>query len=763
MTTPETIVLLNFADTIVSNPPVDATGNLGPIAGRTDYLIPISNGTYGIEIDVDGVPQGFFLAAGTYTRATFIDAMNAGIDAAGAVGVPPFDSTDLTYSTDADGLDGASVFTQGAFFTGKVVTLANYGAGDLIVLLGLVGTPVLTAAPSATTSPGPILWTPSTFDMPDVIAAYTGVGRRFIDGNRALIGTDAAGGNSLANRDMTFQCIFSMGDTGALPMTIYQRGLNDGTAAERTSARVRIDTIGGGLYGVWFSCVNTSDVEISPEQIGMFTTTLAEFSNSETFHLLTVTRRMEVDRSVYRAYIGDVMIGEIDTLIGGGSAGSAGGATTGTTAIGVGYEGGISEEPFDGIIDQIKITNYEMSAEEVEATYRRITEHQPTTVAAVYAFTPSGLRWHRPSTRWGKLFRVVGEVLGFVVSRVEEARENWLPDRSYTTHLSRWERMYGASPKSFDSLDTRRDRVMSLASRENGYAEPNIQEAMAEVLDLASASVEVLNFSNTVTDDFAEGIRDRFWQVAGSWTGAAFNAALSIAAISSAIWTYQAKVPQRCITALSSGRGRLVVEGKVLASTIPAGCTVGLHLLNKRSRNALWFGVKNDAGTNKIGYVSYVDDVAAAFVSIINAPALPLWFRIVRAPDTVASEDGASTTYALEYSTDGITYVSTDVANLLDDPEWAGFAAYSTAAVGGAGLAAVFDDFKLITPQGTRPFVWYVYRDPLLAGDPDMAGANQLIRSLRPAETHAAAITSLDLLCDDVADGGCDRGPCGGI
>jgi hypothetical protein len=66
-----------------------------------------------------------------------------------------------------------------------------------------------------------------------------------------------------------------------------------------------------------------------------------------------------------------------------------------------------------------------------------------------------------------------------------------------------------------------------------------------------------------------------------------------------------------------------------------------------------------------------------------------------------------------------------------------------------SALVANFDDFVLWTPNGTRPFNAYVYRDPGLGGQPDLEGAHSVLQAIRHAFTHATVITSLALLSAD--------------
>jgi hypothetical protein len=122
---------------------------------------------------------------------------------------------------------------------------------------------------------------------------------------------------------------------------------------------------------------------------------------------------------------------------------------------------------------------------------------------------------------------------------------------------------------------------------------------------------------------------------------------------------------------------------------------------------------------------------------------------------------GAPGAYRFDVSVVADVWTGVDVTGHVVAPDYAGPGATSAGAIVGA-LDARFDDFLARTPEGTRPFNWYAYRDPLLPGTPDIQGARALVRKMKPAHTHAAAITRLAVLCDS-SETSCDREPLGGI
>lgn len=601
--------------------------------------------------------------------------------------------------------------------------------------------------------------------MPESVDAWTGRGRDFVaDDSEGVAATDADDGLTLAVRDCSIEWLGTIRSSSGAPWPrcIIARG-KSGSAAERVNYRLELHLLAVPANPVHLEArlvwEDIGGTEVSPANGATF---LAPDEDVEVY--LVATRRVELERVVTRYYLDGALVGEAEEAVG-----SVGGATTGTTSVGMAWDGAAWADFFDGIMDELRVVDYELSPEEVRATWDRMTVHQPNAVAAASSSMPPGSRWGSdPSTRWGKLVRVAGEVVGQGLSQLEELRQNWLPDRAYLGWIERWENLLAASPGPRDSLDVRRGRVVDLLRRSNGFANPQIQDALEEAFDLDAADIELIEFSNQITDDFTT-IEEARWMVDGDWVGDG-SLAVNLSDGGSAQWPAPGGYERVwCVTPLSSGRGRLVLQAKIdsYAGNIPSTATVGLFLMNRVSKNALWFGVKNDGGTNKLGYVKNVDGVLSAFTVIQNpAPAEPMWLRIMRAPTTKASEDGASTTYSLDWSTtNGVTgFTETVVADLLDDPEWGGFGVHSTASWGAsAGLGCEFDDLVLITPRGTRPFHWYAYRDPGLPGSPNMARAHALVLRYRPAHTEAAAIASLEVLCDDPLLGLCDHGPCGGI
>lgn len=594
--------------------------------------------------------------------------------------------------------------------------------------------------------------------MPVVADGLTGRARDFVAASsRALLASDKAGRDTLETRDATVRVLTSIRylSAAAWPRALYVRGLGDGTAAQRYALGLELNKLALPVSPVHLEMRlfwHDSAGALKTQPGGTFIPT------TETgLVLLTATRRWVSTTSVVcRYYVNDQLLAEIATVDG-----DVAGATTGTTSIGARKNAGVWGRFWDGVVDQAQVLNYEMSHEEVRATWERLTVHQPAGVDLLAAMAPPGSNWGKDaSSRVGKLVKIAGGLFGYALARARELRDNWLPDRTYVDEIGRWEALYGTAPKPLDSLDTRRTRVVAFSSRDNGYAPPQIQAALAEPLALAAADVQILEFTNRIDDAFASLATERWHaEPAGVWAVAAGVLTGTSSLGADMRWDGQVKNAYRCMTPMSSGVGRVAVVSKFTAYTAFADTLAGLYLYNGRTHNALWFGFQNNAG-NKLGYISFKDGVQGAFTATADpAPApMPVWLRIIKDPDVAGR-------YVLGYSLIGATgpFTETTVNGLLDDAEWAGYAFLGTdsSAAGAATITA--DDFTLITPNGTRPCTWYVYRDPLLAGVGDMVGANAALKKLKPAHTHAAAITSKSLKCDSIADGGCDRGPMGAL
>lgn len=595
---------------------------------------------------------------------------------------------------------------------------------------------------------------PGGVSMPPATEAFTGRGRDF-GGNPAFEGleaSDKADADTITTRDATVRALVTV-DVSATPWprAVYARGNNDGTAAQRYSLGLELDDVDAGpahleLRMFWQDSAGVLQTQTG----GTFETPAAG-----QFVMLTATRRwVSPTEVVCRYYVNDRLLAEVTSVDG-----DIAGATTGKTTIGMRGSGGTYVDFFDGVMDELEVLDYEISAEEVAATWQRLAVHQPNGVAMVTAMAPPGSRWGLDRSKaTSKLPRIAGTGLGYAWAKADELRQNWLPARAYREWLVTWEELLGIPPpRPNDSLDARRARAAAFLARDNGNSSPAIRAALAELFDQDADDVELLRFSNWWTDTFATLAPER-WHADAPWAVAAGALSATVAGGTDARWDSSSHAPKRCITPLSSGEGELVVVAKITASSITSDSMAGLHLFNWRTGNGLWVG-EGFSGSTRFGYASYINGVSTGFVQLgATVAGLPAWYRIIRDSDD-------PDTYRLGHSVTGPTSGFTEftVSNLMTDPEWAGVAVLGFDAAVAAGVTLTVDDITIGDPMGTRNRYWYAYRDLGLPGSPDMIGADLLVDAWKRAHTYAAACSSKSVLCDDPIDGACDGGPMGAL
>ncbi len=562
---------------------------------------------------------------------------------------------------------------------------------------------------------------------------------------------DAAAGDSILQRDVTIQVLLAFDLTNATgPACVVCRGL-DGSASEYYAWGLELADAGGGNVEVrwlWMSAAGT----LAAVMPGVY-----QHPGDTAEILLTATRRrVSTTEVVCRYYANDRLLAEVST-----ADGDIGGGTTGHTSVGARKVAGTWVNGFSGVIDQLKVTDYEMSAEEVSAVWERMTVHQPNGVIALRALSPPGAPWSRnPGSDIAKFINVAGQALGLAAARAEELRQNGLPHRAYADTIGPWEQLAGLPSNDRTPLDTRRSRIVAQLSRDNGYAPPQIRQALSGPLDLAPDDVELIEFSPHVADSFATLETER-WHLepAGSWTASGGALVLHRAAGSDLRYS-----PPPGGT-LSPCHARLAVDDttdllaqvKVSWTSLPAFSTVGLFMHNRRTNDSLWFGVRFEGGIYKIGWQQLKAGVLSAF-TVVETPTTNV-VHYLRVTKGAAAGD-----YTLRWSTIGFNSMSSAliVGAGMAAPENVGVAAMSTMALIGSDLDATFDDFFVRAPRSRRAFHWYALRAPGLPGAADLLGANTTMRTIKPAHTHAYAITSRSLLCD--SDGSvCDGGPMGAI
>jgi hypothetical protein len=585
------------------------------------------------------------------------------------------------------------------------------------------------------------------------VAAWTGRGRLFTV-DTGLVAADKPDRDTLLTRDVSIQVIAALHlDAGFDTGTIYVRGAGGsppewraiGLDAQATGNQVSLRMYWQDSVGVFLD-----------QDVGTY-----EHPGDDAFVLLTATRRWEsTTRVVIRYYIGETLLAEHES-----ADGDITGATVGTTAIGGHPTGGVWTRQFLGIIDELKVVDYEMSHEEIRAAWRRMHVYQPAGLDMLRGLLPPGVSWYRdPSSRIARLVRIAGQAFGYAMAMTEELRASWLPGSAYREHLARWERLRGVSARARDSLDDRRARVVALFRREHGYSRPAIQVALAELFDQAADDVEILEFSNVTVDDFAT-IDAMRWYQPDTAAGAAWAVSGGAAVMTATAGIDLRANPPRILMSVDGGGDFAAVAAIREIPDIEPGVVYGIVLASYPHGQSLTVGVRDTGAGFELAYHRGWGGVGAiatlAAIDPSYAANEPIWIRVQ------AIGDGM---FSAGYSLTGPTFGFTDawIVSGLDafDPfaqfHWAGLGVATVAAAPVSAQEVHFDAFLARDPTGDRPYQWYVFRDPLLPGSPDIVGARATVLRLKPAHTHAAAIAGLNVLCDDPATV-CDREPLGGI
>lgn len=606
---------------------------------------------------------------------------------------------------------------------------------------------------------------PAAHTAPLAAEGWTGRGRAFVVADpTALMAVDAADGDTLTTRDASLVTILALDLANATdPCTVYCRGIG-GSTSERYALGLELENQGGANHGdvdvvaYW----ETPAGVLKEQLIGTF-----RWPGDGVAFLLTVTRRwVSTSEVVLRAYVDEQLIAEVTSVDG-----DIGGATTGTTSIGARRTAGTWGRYYSGVIEEILVLDRELSPQEVTATWARLSRHQPEGVERLQALAPPGAPWFNDrGNRISRLGKATGQALGLVTATADELLQTWLPDQTSAADIARWESLLGLAPRALDSLDTRRARVVAFLRRDNGYSLPQIRTALEGPFSMAAADIDIVEFTPTVTEPFTTLSTER-WHLepAARWGIASGKLRLAALAADDARWTRHARAPMHCRTPLytasgaperhAAARAGYVAQVNLVDYTIanPGDALVGLFLYNFARGRALWFGAWKNGGQYDLAYATHDGLVTSAFTNLasnIGTDNVRLRIR----------EDAASADHlTLEWGTNSVSFDdlpdSAQISVTLA-PDYVGLAALATATTLGGNLTVDFDDFEVRSPRSERAFHWYAMQDG--TGSPDMIGANQVLRKLRPAHTHTAAITSLSLLCDN-AGSGCDRGPLGGI
>lgn len=614
------------------------------------------------------------------------------------------------------------------------------------------------------------LFAPSGLSYPEIVGAPMDFGAVFDPTlTTALEGVDAAIGATALPRDVTVQAIMAWDIAAqivaAKPGTVIARGRGT-SLVEYMPFAIELDIIDAGSLICELRFAWHDSAGVLKTQVG--STFVYPFSPSQ-FVLISCTRRwVSLTEVVCRYYVNDIFVDEIVS-----ADGDIPSSVDGHTAIGARYTGAAYDNFLAGTIDELGISGYEMSQEEIAATWRRIAIYQPDGYRQMLANMPPGIPISDdPASKAQSDLRSMGIGLGFADGQIENFRENTMPDRSYGSVQRQWEGITEQPARPSDSLDTRRGRVLGHIGSRAGVSIEGVEGALAEILDCNASDLEVIGFDNTIRDDFAT-LEEERWKITNGGVDVT-GGEMRIQGSNGVSYPWDNATPRGGLYALlpveelTHGTSHPFNGSKIFGHmdphTLPANSDAGFVFWNAVANSMLFVGLRNVAGSYKVGYQRYEGGVAtdASWTVLATTSLAKHYFRLrstVPQPIEGATEQG----WDFSWSTTDFAEASftTSPVAWLRSFQWAGCYHRSTAALGSASDVR-FGDFAYRNTNGTRPFYFYVYRDPALGGSPDIVGANRIIERMRHAYTYARVITSKSLLAGDPASV-CDGGPMGGL
>lgn len=603
---------------------------------------------------------------------------------------------------------------------------------------------------------------------PAQVSAVCGTGRSFGLG-RGYAAADLDPGSTLITRDCSVQAIVAL-DPIAGEMTergvIIARGQDTGVAGAGVSFEVSVSLIDAPT--------NTWSVQWSWSTLGAVPDVLqpgATFTAPAGFTLLTATRRWVSPTEVAIAYyVGDALIGTATSAMG-----QIAGNIFHTITVGTVYDLASNSYAWclPGTLDEVVVLDRELCAEEIEATWRRITVYQPLGVRCFREqFDPGFPITADRASDAQREIALFGQALGFAAAQIENLRANFLPTRAYGSTLDQWEEAMRVTPQPATSIAQRRARVVARFRQKAGASIPGIQQALADLIDTDPANLQFLAYTNTISDGFDTIVDPVLWDQSPTGTAVAHLGSARVA-LPLADYTMTGAVKNWRTFA------RPVSQSVAPASGIHVVAAVSLVTVADELEGGVWFGDK--AAGNYVIAGLRVSGGATSFAVIgerfVNHASVGLMFDpaslTATNPGTVwihLWHDEAAGAYRYAWSTTGpttgFTISASSIAGAAPGATMAGCHVRSTGDLRLAspappgGPVVDFDDFTLWTPHGVRPLSAYVYRNPLLGGAPDLAGAQSVLTAIAHAYTHTAVITSPAVVCDDPASP-CDRGPMG--
>lgn len=582
-----------------------------------------------------------------------------------------------------------------------------------------------------------------------------------------FVATDLPGRSSLLTRDVTVQVVLSTDivaqSAAGTPGCIIARGNSGGgiAAANFTAYALELVVVDVPSFTYSMRWIWQSIAGVFKTQTG------AQFSLAppgSAFTMLTATRRwISPTEVLLRYYIGDILIGQVTS-----ADGDIGGGTTGQMQIGCHVQGGANNH-FAGRIDELLVLDHEITREEIENTWLRITLYQPLGYQVLREMHDPGFPLPTdPGSRVQRDLRMIGNALGYAAAAAENVRANILPQRAYGSTLEDWEETVRVTPEPNQDIDTRRARVLAKIRQRRGCTIPGLEDSLVGLLGGGSVDdLEFLAFSNQIDSDFT-AIDPLRWDAAPSTAAisvvsgrASFQPGPGVFFMDGTVW------PPTWVRMRQTVGGNGVQAHaltKLVIVTPQSGMEAGIYFENAITRDYLMLGLRDIGGTFRVYTQSIVGGVAAAAVEQVNLGSNPaaIWLHLYMPEPGIGILPEGFSIWKAAWSTTSATTGFTVSADITHPSvaHWSG--CYLRAiAVLGAGPRADFDDHILYAPFSGRPFNAYVMLDRALGFSPDIDGMDSVIGAIKHAFVDGCFITTPAFLAGD-PDSRAGHGPTGG-
>jgi len=573
--------------------------------------------------------------------------------------------------------------------------------------------------------------------VPAVVAGLAGPARRFQEGYAFQTGeAPEAPGALRLRRSMTLEAVLTYTPSSA-PQVIACRGKRNDTGEERLWC-VALAQIGGPVLR--FDWDRASGAEASGASIPLGTLP-AGF-----FYLAVVREWLSTTSCTVHAFVNGVLVGSATS-----SQADIENGDGGSTTIGVKWEEGDSAFNgfFAGTIDALRVSSIARSAEEIEHTHRALLVYPVWGYELLASLLPPGEAWTRSlDSRIQRFFMVAGGGLAIAWAKAAELLD-FLPDRAWSV-LDRWESITRLSPRPFDTIAQRRDRVVGFLRKVQGYSAPQIAAAVADLLGQAASNVVIREASNVHLLSFnGATIASKGLQEPNEGTIGQVNGLLTLSSQvgDDARWTAAVAKPVRLRASVAEGAEVEIIAG-IKPALVDDGASCGVYVHNAATGAAQLFGILRSGGGNRWWYrtIDVDGESGAPTMGEVVGGLVPAgtvyWLRLKRRTD----EEGE---FDLQYRVDGSgfdgpwTTLASGLETIASPLHWCGpFVAVDTAPAVN-GNAASFVDFRIVTPQSRHVWQWFVYRDPSLAPAYDRAGAQLVLDKMKPAHTRGTVIESL--------------------